>query len=88
MAHMMWIGGVDKIGWLLAVDSLSKLSVKESVLDVRLVDWPGVGGGKAENNSDGGRFDNRAKCLSIVNTGLLSESTHNPTSFVSCQCTI
>ena len=68
---MIRIGGVDKARWLLAVDSLLQVTVKECVLHVELMDRPGVRGGDAEDDTYRHRFDNRTEGLVVVDAMLL-----------------
>ena len=56
--------------------------MEESILDVQLMNRPRTGQSQSENNSDSGRFDNRAESLIVVDAGPLSESPKNPTSLV------
>ena len=62
---------VDETGRLLAVDCLIQMAVKKGVLHVQLMYRPGARGGDAEDDADGGRFDNRAERLVVVDVVLL-----------------
>ena len=79
---MIRIGGVDKARWLLAVNSLLQVTVKECVLHVELMDQPGVRGGDAKDDTYRRRFDNRTEGLVVVDVVLLGEATDHPTSLV------
>jgi hypothetical protein len=84
-ANMCGVCGINKPGGLLTVDRLSKIAMEECIFDVHLMNRPRVCGGNAEDDANGSRFDNRAKCLTIIQSRLLCKSTNNPSSFVSCQ---
>ena len=81
------VGGrrVDKAGRLLAVDGFVQMAVKKSVLHIQLMYRPGARGGDAEDGPDGGRFDNRAERLVVVDAVPLREATNNPSSFMTSQ---
>ena len=81
------VGGrqVDEVGRLLAVDGLVQMAVKKDVLHVQLMYRPGARGGDAEDNPDGGRFDNRAERLVVVDAVPLREATNNPYGFMTSQ---
>ena len=46
------------------------------------MDGPGVSSGKAEDNTNGGGLNNGTKGLIIIDTGLLGETTDNPSGFI------
>jgi hypothetical protein len=62
--------------------------MKESVLHVKLMNWPIPGVSQGEDGADSSWFDDRAECLVVVNTGALSEATKDPTGFVPVEKTI
>jgi hypothetical protein len=62
--------------------------MEESVLHVKLMNGPIPGVSQGEDIADSCRFDNRAECFVIVNTGALSKSAKNPTNFVPVERTI
>ena len=78
------VGGtrVDEAWWLLAVDSLLEMTVKESILHVQLVDRPGARCGDAEDGPNGGRFDHRAEGIVVVDALALREAADHPASLV------
>jgi hypothetical protein len=82
VADVVGVGGVDKVGRLLAVDCLVEVSVKEGVLHIKLVDGPGTGDSDAEDSPDGRWLDHRAERLIVVNVVLLREPTNDPTGLV------
>ena len=73
---------VDETGRLLAVDSLIQVAMKKGVLHVQLMNGPRSGGGDAEDDADGGRLDNRAESLVVVDAVLLRETTNDPPGFM------
>jgi hypothetical protein len=79
---MIWGARVDESWQLLAVDGLLEVAVKKGVLYVQLVNGPGAGRGDAEYRLNGGRFDNRAEGLVVVNAFVLGEAANNPVSLV------
>jgi hypothetical protein len=62
--------------------------VQEGVLNVEVVNWPGVSEGQREHRADGGRLHNWAEGLVVVDFGALSEAPKNPASLVSSHVTI
>ena len=68
-------GWVDEAGRLLTVDRLVQMAVKKGVLHVQLMDRPGARSGDAEDDPDGGRFDNRAEGLVVVDALALGEAS-------------
>jgi hypothetical protein len=79
---MRGMSGVNKAGGLLTIDGLMKMPMKECVLDVELMNVPGVHRGNAEHNAYGGRLDHGAEGLIIVDVVLLREISNHPPSFV------
>jgi len=61
------------------------VAVKKGVLHVQLVNRPGTGCGDAEYRSYGGRFDNRAESLVVVDALALGEASDNPASLVASE---
>ena len=78
----IWSARVDESWRLLTVDGLLKVAVKKGVLHVQLVNRPGTGCGNAEYRSYGGRFDNRAKRLVVIDVVLLRKTTNVPPGFM------
>ena len=68
------MSGVDEARRLLAIDSLLQVTMKKGVLHIELVDRPAAGGGDAEDDTNGGRFDNRIERLVVVDVVALSEA--------------
>ena len=81
-------GRIDEARWLLAVDSLLKMSVKKRVLHVQLVDGPGTRSGDAENSPDGCQFDHLAERLVVVDAVLLGEAADDPACLVASESAI
>jgi len=79
---------VDEAWRLLTVDGLLKMTMKKGVLHVELVDRPRARGSNAENNPDGGRFNNWTEGLIVVDAVLLRETPDNPASLVPSKRTI
>jgi hypothetical protein len=79
---------VNEPGWLLTVNHLVQMTVKKRVLHVQLMDRPGTRDGDAEDDPNGGRFDDRAKSLIVVDTVTLREATNYPSGFMTSQRTV
>lgn len=62
--------------------------MEESVLDVKLVYRPGASGGNAEDGVDGGRLDDGAERLIVVDTVSLGVATNDPMGLVTSQCAL
>jgi hypothetical protein len=56
--------------------------MEKSILDVQLINRSGAGQSHGENNSDSGRFDNRAESLIVVDSRTLGEASKDPTSLI------
>jgi len=56
--------------------------VKKRILHVKLMNGPAAGGGNAEDDTNGGRFDNWTKRLVVVNAVALSEAADHPAGLV------
>ena len=84
------VGGsrVDEAVRLLAVDRLVQMAVKKGVLHVQLMDRPGARSGDAEDDPDGGRFDNRAERLVVVDAVLLGEAADDLACLVASESAI
>ena len=82
---MVRSGGIHKPRGLRAIDRLVKIAMKESILHIELMNGPRVGGGKAQDDANGGRLDNRTESLSIINAFLLIEPANNLSCFVASQ---
>ena len=78
-------GWVDEAGRLLTVDRLVQMAVKKGVLHVQLMDRPGARSGDAEDDPDGGRFDNRAERLVVVDAVPLRKTTNDPPGLMASQ---
>ena len=72
------VGGVNEARGLLAVDSLSEITMEKGIFDVHLSDRPMMRSSEAEDDADRSRFDDGAKGLPVVNLGLLCEATDHP----------
>jgi hypothetical protein len=70
---------------LRAVHCFSDGPLKESILDVELMDWPVLGVSKSEDCANCSKFDNRTESFVIVDAGLLSEAAEDPTCPVAVQ---
>jgi len=66
---------VVETGRMLIVDSLLQVTVKKHILHVKLMNGPATRGSNAEDDTDGGRFNNRAERLDVVDAMALSEAT-------------
>jgi len=81
-------GRIDEARWLLAVDSLLKMSVKKHVLHVQLVNRPRVGSSDAQNSPNCRQFDNSAERLVVVDAVLLGEAADDPACLVASESAI
>ena len=72
---MIWRGGVDEAGRLLAVDSLSEMAVEKCVLHVELVDRPKARSSDAEDGLYRRWFNNRTEGLVVVDAVALGEAS-------------
>ena len=61
------------------------MAVKKGVLHVQLMYRPGARGGDAEDDPDGGRFDNRTERLVVVDAVPLREPMNDPSGFMTSQ---
>ena len=86
--NMLRTSRVDEARWLLTVDHLIKIAMKEGVLDIELVNRPRTGDGDAEDNADHGGLDDRAESLVKINARLLREPTNNPACLVASKSAI
>jgi hypothetical protein len=82
---MIWGARVNEFWRLLAVDGLIEVAVKKGVLHVQMVNGPSAGRGDAKYRPNGGRFDNRAEGLVVVNAFALGEAANNPASLVASE---
>ena len=71
---MVGASRVNKARRLLIVDGLLQVAVKKRILHVKLMNGPAAGGGDAEDDTNGGRFDNRIERLVVVDVVALSEA--------------
>jgi hypothetical protein len=62
--------------------------MQEGIFHVQLMNLPCFRCGNADNNSDGGWFDDGAERFFIVDAMLLSEPMYDPVSFISCKGTV
>jgi hypothetical protein len=85
MANMGRMGGVKKARGLLTKDGLIEMTVKKGILDIELMDRPGLHGGEAQNEADGGGLHHRTEGLGIINPVLLGETANDPTGLVPCK---
>jgi hypothetical protein len=73
---------------LLTVNCFLKRSMKKSVFDIKLMDWPRGRDGDAKNSVNSAGFDNRGESLIIIDAVLLRVTTTDPSSFVACETSI
>ena len=76
---------VDEAGGLLTVDRLVQVTVKKGILHVQLVDGPLTRSGDAEDDPNGGRLDDGAERLIVVDAVALGEAANDPASLVTSQ---
>ena len=79
---MIGASGVNKAQRLLTVDGLLQVAVKKLILHVKLMNGPAAGGGYAEDDTNGGRFDNRTQRLVVVDVVAPSEAADQPAGLV------
>lgn len=65
------------------VDSPSKITGKEDIHNIKKMNKSVARDGDTENNTNGGRFDNRTECVIKIKIRLLRESLRNKPTFVS-----
>jgi hypothetical protein len=82
--NVVGVGGVEETRRLGAVDGLSELTVEEGIFDIKLMNGPLFGSGNAEDDANGGWFDNGTEGFTVIHTSLLSEATQYPSSLVAC----
>src|SRR5581483_3849204 len=70
------------------VNSLSEVTMKKGILNIKLMNGPVSGDGDAKNRANSGRFDNRTESVIKVQSGLLGETLSNKTSFVTLKPSI
>lgn len=70
------------------VDSPNKITGKEDILNIKKMNKSVARDGDTENNTNGGRFDNRTKCVIKIKIRLLRESLRNKPTFVSINMTL
>jgi hypothetical protein len=85
MVRSRWI---DEARRLLIVDCLLKVTVKEGVLHIQLVNWLGKRSGNAQNNPNSRRFDHRAEGLIVVDAMLLREASGHPSCLMASKSTV
>ena len=81
-------GRIDEARWLLAVDSLLKMSVKKRVLHVQLANRPRAGSSDAQNSPNCRQFDNWAERLVVVDAMLQGEAVDDPACLVASESAI
>ena len=87
-AHMIRVGGINEPSGLVAEHHLGELAMEEGIRDVELPDLPVGGEGDGEDDPDGSRFNNRAKCLVEVDVVLLRETAQYPACFVAVESAV
>jgi hypothetical protein len=76
---------INKPCGLRTVHCFRQNPMEEGVLHIKLMNRPVPGVSQGEDSANGGRLDDRAECLVIVNTRSLCKSAKDPTGFVSVQ---
>jgi hypothetical protein len=79
LAHQLRMRRVNEADGLRAVDGLGECAMEEGVLDVELVHEPNLGDSQSQHSPDGGRLDDGAEGLVVVNLRVLSEPSEDPT---------
>jgi hypothetical protein len=74
--------GINKPHRLAIVDCIWESTMYEHILHIKLVDGSGAWDGQGKYCADGGRLDNQAECLIVVDARPLGEAAKNPTSLV------
>jgi hypothetical protein len=75
---MLRSAGIDEPWRLLAVDNFINGAVEEGILDVKLTNRPRAGDDEVENKANGGRLDDGAERLVVVDVGTLGVAKNNP----------
>jgi hypothetical protein len=79
------VSWIDETRRLAAVDSISEGAMEEGILHIELLNWPVMRDSNGEHRAHGGRFQNWAKSLIIVDSAALSETPKDPTSLVTIE---
>jgi hypothetical protein len=87
-AHQLWLGKIREAGGLTSEDNLTERVVEEDILHIELLKRPVAGGSNGEHCADGGRFDNRAESLVVVNTRALCKPPEDSASLVTVESPI
>jgi len=85
---MRGVSRINKTWRLFHVDLLVKNTVKEGIMDIKLMNFPTTRNDNGEDQSDGRLFDDRTKGFRVINTFLLSETPSNQTCFIPLDATI
>jgi hypothetical protein len=81
-ADMIRTSRILKPRWLLTVDSLRQVAMKEGVLHIQLMNRPPAGQSQREHGAHSGGLDDGAERLIEVNTRSLGETTENPAGLI------
>jgi hypothetical protein len=79
---------INKTWWLLTIYHFIQVVIEKGILDIELTDRPRAGDSNGEDETDGGRLDNRTEGLIIVEAWTLRVSTNHPASFMASKSSI
>jgi hypothetical protein len=74
--------------WWMHVDILTQLTIKKSILDIKLIDGPLTNRCYGKKSANSGHMSNMSKSLIIIMTVLLVKTTSNKTSLVMLKRTV
>jgi hypothetical protein len=87
-AHVIGMCRINEPGGLLTKHHLGELSMKERVLDIKLLYLLVAGERDGEDDPNSGGSNNRVECLVKVDVVFLRETAQDPTGFIAVKRTI
>lgn len=85
---MMRLKLINKVEGLRHEDLFMHMSMKECIVDIKLMHWPFPRESNGKNNPNDGRLDHKVECLMIVKTKVLVKALFYKVSLVSSNATI
>ena len=67
----------NKTKWLLHINFLDKITMKEDIFNIQLIKWPRTHSNHGEKETDISNLGNRGECVTIIRTINLSISFSN-----------
>ena len=80
---MRWVSRINETRRLLHVYLFRKSTMEESIIGIKLSNYPVIMKGKCENQANSSRFDHWTKCLIVVKARPLVKALGNKMSLVS-----